>query len=276
MSSIVTYEFAALEGSNPRHAEDVLSAAWAEAEQVRAQARAEGFAAGRAAGLADFQARADTALRAFAAATQRYDAATARTVEVLEVQAAELALALTQHILAGALAVEPERIVDVCRGALRRLVDRQRVTVTVHPDDLETVSGQIAGITAELGGIERFEVQADRRIDPGGVTVRTDHGEIDATVATQLAAAREIVMAALEGGRGEPPADTAAGERSGARDPDRAAGADDLTEWASDLDGPDPDGDGPDRPDGDGPDGPDRPGPGPGPDGFGLDGVLVP
>ena len=39
----------------------------------------------------------------------------------------------------GAIAVEPERVVDVVRGALRRLVERERVTVLVHPDDLELV-----------------------------------------------------------------------------------------------------------------------------------------
>ena len=229
MSAIVTYEFAALEGASPRQAQDVLSAAWAEAEQVRAQARAEGFAAGRAAGLAGFQAQAATALSALTAATERLDAATVGAVEVLEVQAAELALSLAQHILAGALAVDPGRVVDVCRGALRRLADRQRVTVTVHPDDLETLSAQIATLTAELGGIERFEVQADRRIDPGGVNVRTEHGEIDATVATQLAAAREIVMAALGGGHGaaasddDEPTPRASAPAAGPADPDAAA-----------------------------------------------------
>jgi flagellar assembly protein FliH len=199
--AISTYEFAPLEGTAPRQAEDVLTAAWAEAEHVRAQAHAEGFAAGHAAGLELAAQQAATALAALSGAAGALDAQRAGAVSVLQEQAAELALAIAEHVLSGAIDVDRGRVVDVCRGALRRLSDRSKVTVLVHPDDLETLAPQVDTLTAELGGIERFEVQADRRIDPGGVSVRTDHGEIDATIATQLTAVREIVIASLSDGR---------------------------------------------------------------------------
>jgi flagellar assembly protein FliH len=197
MSAISTYEFSALEGSTPRRAEDVLSAAWAEAEQVRAQARAEGYAAGRAEGLARGEHEVAAALAALTGAASALEPVRAATVEALQTQAAELALAVAEHVLSGAIAVERERVVDVCRGALRRLADRQKVTVMVNPEDLELLNAQVEALTAQMGGIERFEVQADRRVDRGGVNVHTDHGAIDATISTQLARAREIVIEAL-------------------------------------------------------------------------------
>jgi flagellar assembly protein FliH len=58
----------------------------------------------------------------------------------------------------------------------------------------------VAPLSAQLGGIERFEFQADRRVDRGGVVVATEQGEIDAAITTQLARAREIVVASLRGG----------------------------------------------------------------------------
>jgi flagellar assembly protein FliH len=54
-------------------------------------------------------------------------------------------------------------------------------------------------LRTELGGIEHLAVQSDRRIGPGGAIARTDEGEIDASLETQLARAREIAAAALGG-----------------------------------------------------------------------------
>jgi flagellar assembly protein FliH len=41
-------------------------------------------------------------------------------------------------------------------------------------------------------------VQSDRRVARGGAIARTDSGDIDAGIDTQLAKAREIVIAALD------------------------------------------------------------------------------
>jgi flagellar assembly protein FliH len=214
VAAVSTYEFSQLAGSTAlTRANDVLAAAWAEAEQVRVAAHAEGFAAGRAEALAQFSTDAAPALAALSGAASALQARGDASVEALAEQAAELALAVAQHVLAGALEVDAGRVVDVCRSALRRLSDRAKVTVRVNPADLELLNAEVAALSAQLGGIERFEIQADRRIDRGGVVVVTDRGEIDATLTTQLARAREIVIASL---RSDGDAHGAAGAEVGA------------------------------------------------------------
>ena len=104
---------------------------------------------------------------------------------------------LAEKIVAGTLDAQPERVLDVVRGALRRLTERRRVTILVNPDDLEIVRAASGGFAAELGGIEHCEVQSERRLARGGAVVRTDEGQIDASVETQLARARELVEAEL-------------------------------------------------------------------------------
>ena len=79
----------------------------------------------------------------------------------------------------------PERVVDVVRGALRRLVERDRVTILVNPEDLDLVRGASDALMAELGGIEHCDVQAERRVARGGAIVRTVEGEVDATLDDQ-------------------------------------------------------------------------------------------
>jgi flagellar assembly protein FliH len=182
-----------------RDLESPLAAAQAEAEGIRSAARAEGHADGLEAGLAEGRAQMAAALNALESACAEIVAMRAATAEMVERDAVELAVQLAEKIVAGTLDADPERVLDVVRGALRRLTERRRVTVLVHPDDLELVRTASAGFAAELGGIEHCEVQAERRLERGGAVVRTDEGQIDASIETQLARARELVAAELGG-----------------------------------------------------------------------------
>jgi len=176
---------------------DVLSAVRAEAEQIRVQAWAAGEAEGRAAGMAAARAEAAPGVAAIAAAAGAIDSLREQMIAELEQDAVEMAMRLAEQILAGLIAVEPERVLDVGRNALRHLTDRRRVTLVVNPDDLELVSECVEQLQSELGGIEHLGVQSDRRIGRGGAIARTDSGEIDSGIDAQLARAREIVAAAL-------------------------------------------------------------------------------
>ena len=172
---------------------DVLAEARAEAEALREAARAEGFAAGRAEAMAALE----PALAALAAAVEQVRAEQAAAAEALERRAVELGLALASKIVAGTLAVEPERVVDAVQGALRGIVERERITVLVNPDDMEIVTEAIEGVKASLGGIEHCVVEAERRVARGGCIVRTPVGDVDARVETKLERAAEVVATAL-------------------------------------------------------------------------------
>jgi flagellar assembly protein FliH len=105
----------------------------------------------------------------------------------------ELALRIAEQALGAALAVQPERVLDVVRGALRRLMDRRRLLVLVNPEDLDVVRAGMDALVAELGGIEHVEVQAERRVLRGGAIVRTTEGDVDADLSSKLERAREVL-----------------------------------------------------------------------------------
>jgi flagellar assembly protein FliH len=170
-----------------------LAQAEEEADAMRAAARAEGVEQGRA----EAAAAAAPLLAALDAAASGVREERLELADRLESHAVDLALFLAEKVLAAAIAVEPERVVECVRGALRGLVERERVTVLVHPDDLEPVREAMDGVRASLGGIEHCEVQAERRVSRGGAIVRTPDGDIDARIETKLARARETVEAAL-------------------------------------------------------------------------------
>jgi flagellar assembly protein FliH len=211
--TISTYTFRQLEstGTGDRTPSDVLARATAEAERIREQARAEGHAAGYAAGTEQARAEVAQAITAMADAIRAVNETRDELAETLTNQAGELAMLTAERIVAGAIAAEPHRIVDVVRAALRRITDRHRVTILVNPDDLEALSQATGALQAQLGGIEHLDVQSDRRISRGGAVAQTSYGEIDASVSAQLQRARDLVAAALAGdddAEAETPADS--------------------------------------------------------------------
>jgi flagellar assembly protein FliH len=199
--NVSNYSFQQLESTveAERTPQEVLARASAEADAIRERARAEGEAAGRTQGIEQARSEAPSVLNGLAEAIRSVDSTRDELVEMLTRQAGEVSLRIAEQMVGGTFAVQPERIVEVTRAALRRLADRHRVTVLVNPEDLELVAGAVQALQSELGGIEHLDVQADRRIERGGAIAQTAYGEIDATIGAQMEAARELVESAISG-----------------------------------------------------------------------------
>jgi flagellar assembly protein FliH len=165
-------------------------------ESIREQSYEEGFAAG----IAQAQSQLDGPAAALAGAAEQLQAMRADAAASVEADAVDLALRIAEQAIGAAIAADPELVVEAVRGALRRLVERDRVLILVNPDDLELVRDHVARLVGELGGIEHCEVQAERRVRPGGAIVRTSEGEVDATLETKLARAREVLEHELANG----------------------------------------------------------------------------
>jgi flagellar assembly protein FliH len=180
----------------------IVAAAEAEAESIRERARAQGHAEGFAAGRDEFAAQAAPAVQALAESIVQAEADRDRIAADVEAAAVELALQIAEKALTTALSVDPSRVLDVVRGALRCLVDRERVMIQVHPADLPLVRDAVDGLVQQLGGIEHIEVQEERRVQRGGAIVRSSAGEIDARIQTKLDNAREILERELPAGSG--------------------------------------------------------------------------
>jgi len=178
-------------------AEDFMAAARAEADDLRHTARQHGYEEGYQAGIAAAREELAPAATAMAHALAEAQQLRAEAADQVEARAVELSLRLAEKVLAGTLEVQPERVVDVVRGALRCLVDRERVTVQVNTLDLELVRDAVEPIASTLGGIDNIDVQEDRRVARGGALVRSAAGEVDATIETKLARAREVLESEL-------------------------------------------------------------------------------
>jgi len=172
-------------------AEGLLAAARAEAAAVLEAARLEGERAGRAEGLASVEGAVAAASEMALALHARREALEEAAVR----EATGLAVEIAAKLVRAEVAVRPERIADVLRGAIRRAADRSRLVARVNPQDLATCRAAVPVILEEMGGIAGLEVIDDPRIDRGSCVLETATGDVDATFESQLARVLEALRA---------------------------------------------------------------------------------
>jgi flagellar biosynthesis/type III secretory pathway protein FliH len=175
------------------HATAIVARAEAEAERIRNEARQEGFAEGMVTGREQLRALAEPVVDALSQAVEELRVLRGDAADIVEQEAVVLAMEIAEKVVAGALNVEPERVLDVVRGALRAIVERERIVIQVNPEDLGILREGLDELAGSLGGIEHVEVQEERRVKRGGAVVRTSVGEIDANITTKLERARAAV-----------------------------------------------------------------------------------
>jgi flagellar biosynthesis/type III secretory pathway protein FliH len=205
LSQTQPFNFEALDGearlsvrsSAASRAEEIVMRARSEAAAILQAAREQGYAEGHFEGLetaqAGLQPGKETLAAIGTALVTEHELLVART----EKAAVELALALADKVVAAALDVRPELVLEVVTGALRRVADRSSIVLEVNPADYEMVGASIDEIAAGFGGFAALEVVPERRVGRGGCTVRTPDGEIGACIDEQLSRAAELIRELL-------------------------------------------------------------------------------
>jgi flagellar assembly protein FliH len=164
-------------------------------EQLQAmaeQARIDGHAEGLAAGLAQAHAEAAGAMEALAAAEAQVRASLTEFTAEAERAAVSLAMEIARKVVAAELETRPELVLEVVSSALRRATERDRLVVEVSPQDFPLIRDAADDLAGRLGGIQRLEVVAERRVERGGCIVRTPEGEIDGRISEQMERLAEV------------------------------------------------------------------------------------
>lgn len=151
-------------------AQQIIAQAEQQAEAIREQAREQG----RAEALSELLAALNSARGEYA-----------RLIDEAEQDIVTLAMEVAQRIVHRQLQLSPETLRDILRGALELVRDKRQITVLVHPDDLELVSGWRHELS-ELVEARTIFFEADERVEHGGCFIETEAGRVDARLSTQL------------------------------------------------------------------------------------------
>lgn len=192
--------------------EHARAAAEATAQQIREQAFQQGYNEGLE--------KADQESRSLIETAEAIAMNVAKERELLiadaEGEIIDLAIAVAGRLVDATIDMEPQRVADVCRGAIRKAFQRERISVLAHPDDVGYLRMIRTNIQEEMGGIEYLEIIEERRVERGSVIVRTPAGEIDATFSSKLgiiqSELRSLVTARRGDRRADPLGDVATGD----------------------------------------------------------------
>ncbi len=95
----------------------------------------------------------------------------------------ELARVMAEHLVGGALGLDPTQILGIARQVLASARQSRRVVLRAHPEDAAVLGRDLASLGLEGRAIE---IQADASRTRGSLLVATDLGTIDANLPLQL------------------------------------------------------------------------------------------
>ncbi len=151
-------------------AADIELAARKSFEESRENGYREGFKAGEA-------KAADAAVRLIEE--------TVVVGERLSEEAAALAVAICQTIIGEHVKVAPETAKKIALRALKESVVGDSITIYVNPDDRQMMVTSIDELRRIAGG-SNLTIEAEPLLARGGARVRTEFGEVDASIETLL------------------------------------------------------------------------------------------
>lgn len=171
---------------NPPDPAEVLAAARQEAEEKVKEAYAQGYRRGEEKGLEEFRAKVDGASKVLELAAIEIQRKRSEFINSLEPQVVRIAEMVAERILHRECREDSELIHATVRSALELIVDRAELSVTLHPNDQETLRNNKADLLETFDGIERLRIVTDEKVARGGCIVESDEVVIDATLESQL------------------------------------------------------------------------------------------
>ncbi|MEM1166930.1 MAG: FliH/SctL family protein [Planctomycetota bacterium] len=193
-------------------AAEIITEAKAERERLISGADERGYAEGLERGRADGLKKGREAGReeALAAAKEEFAVLAARWEEALEAFSAarqgllasarrdvvRLGAAIGEKVARRVIASDGEQVARSLEAALSVLLDPSRLVIRVHPDDAALTEEVLPSLTSRFASEPHAEIAEDATLTPGSCVVRTDRGEIDASIETMLG---RVVDAVLEG-----------------------------------------------------------------------------
>jgi len=206
----LTAHGAALVQQANQQAEEILRDARAERDRLITTAREEGFKAGHAEGFAKghadglpkgvAEARAAHSesiaaiAGAWAAALEAFESVREDMLQAARTEVVRLAAEIASRVTRRAVELDEAAVLPQLEAVLGAVVRPSRLTLRVHPDDLELARTELPELMSRFDLCRHADLLADASLDHGSCVATTDEGgRIDAGIGTQL----ERILSAL-------------------------------------------------------------------------------
>lgn len=160
----------------------IVRTARSEAESVREQAYAEGFASG----VDEFARLSGEMLQRLESMIAEAEAERAMLAGEVEGELLKLCIQAVEKVIRHEIRTDPRVVMRVIASLLRRVKDGEDVTVRVSPEEVEFVRASREELLSIAEGVRAVRVVDDRRVGSGGCVVEYSSGNFDGRVTTQI------------------------------------------------------------------------------------------
>ncbi len=169
-----------------KQVEALLQGAEREAQQIKEEAYAAGFAAGEERGFEAGQQRLQAMIDHLGQTLQEVGRLRSQLFAQSERELLELSLAIARKVLHHEASVNRDGILSLIRAGIMRVSQRQELRIKVHPDDLLCTVSYKARLMSLLDGIETMAFEEDETVPPGSCVVETPTEIVDLRWEEQL------------------------------------------------------------------------------------------
>lgn len=165
-------------------------------EQGREQGHAEGLSQGQVEGLEQGRAQAEEELKSLQESLNgiitSLTNARAELSAALELDIAEVVLALAGQLAGGAITVEPERIVELARQGLDLVAESDVITIKAAAGPASLLREEQEALSSSAN-VASLRIVEDPSLEPEGCTVESELGRVDLRVSQRLESARDLL-----------------------------------------------------------------------------------
>jgi flagellar assembly protein FliH len=159
-----------------------LHLAQQQCEQRVAEARAAGLREGEAAAKVRAAAEAQPVIEKLARSIEDLAQIRARLRKQAEGDTIKLSLAIARRVLRRELAIDADAMRGLVMAALEKLQAQEICRVRANPSHIAAITDALRQTVSN----PKVEVVPDGSLQPGGVVFETNHGNLDASVDSQL------------------------------------------------------------------------------------------
>jgi flagellar assembly protein FliH len=157
----------------------------------------KGYAEGLASGIKEGQKEISERLGRLESVIRELDGVKERKIEELLPEIVDLSLDIARKIIHRKIEQDREIIVSVVREAIHRLGREEKMLVRVNPADYDTMISNMDMLREETR-LRDVTVEPSASISPGGCTIETPSGEVDARIEEQIKEIGDAITTALD------------------------------------------------------------------------------
>ncbi|RKD24199.1 flagellar assembly protein FliH [Ammoniphilus oxalaticus] len=173
-----------------------------DSEQALEQARTEGYQAGFESGQLEGE---QTAMREYETLLQEAQEVLMeagqekqRTLGEAETFLVRLSTEIAHKIVMETIEIQPDLVLGLVKETLRRVKERESVSIHVHPSDYSLLQAERKQILSWVDEQVEVKVCPDKSVGRGGCIIRTSEGSVDATIDTQLNEIKNCLMSLVK------------------------------------------------------------------------------